>query len=59
MTVALPRRSQKYFEIDVDIHTWGSAPLKGLDTVKSKMAQLALRSGVFSVVLGGGCETGA
>ena len=35
-----------YFEIDVDIHTWGSTALSGFNTVKEKIPQMILRGGV-------------
>ena len=36
----------KYFEIDVDIHTWGHAALSGFHTIKSRIAKMAVRAGV-------------
>jgi len=38
--------AQKYLEIDVDIHTWGSAALNGFNTVKSRMSAMLGRAGV-------------
>ena len=35
-----------YFEIDIDIHTWGSAALTAFNAVKEKMSVLQLRAGV-------------
>lgn len=35
----------KYFEIDVDIHTWSSAALNGLNTIKSRMSTCLGRVG--------------
>jgi len=35
-----------YFEIDIDIHTWGMAALSALNTVKEKMASLLPRAAV-------------
>lgn len=37
---------QKYFEIDVDIHTWGHAALSGFNTIKSKMSRMIIRGGI-------------
>lgn len=36
----------KYFEIDVDIHTWSSAALNGFNTIKSRMCAMLGRAGV-------------
>lgn len=36
----------KYFEIDVDIHTWSSAALNGFNTIKARMCALLGRAGV-------------
>lgn len=38
--------AQGYFEIDVDIHTWGNAALSAFNTVKEKLASLLVRAGV-------------
>ena len=35
----------KYFEIDLDIHTWSSAALNGLNTIKSRMSHCLGRVG--------------
>lgn len=35
-----------YFEIDIDIHTWGTTALSGFNTIKEKIPQLLLRGGV-------------
>eukprot|EP00966_Prymnesium_polylepis_P308830 7136368-Prymnesium_polylepis.2 len=35
-----------YFEIDIDIHTWGNAALNGFNTIKPKMPAMLIRSGV-------------
>jgi hypothetical protein len=37
---------QSYFEIDIDIHTWGTTPLSGLNTIKGKFPDMLLRGGV-------------
>lgn len=37
---------QSYFEIDIDIHTWGIPALTGFNTVKEKLDKLLLRGGV-------------
>ena len=39
-------RAQKYFEIDVDVHTWGHAALQGFHSIKSKIAKMSIRAGV-------------
>lgn len=36
----------KYFEIDVDIHTWGNASLTGFNQVKGRLSAMMLRAGV-------------
>ena len=38
-------RAQKYFEIDVDIHTWSSATLNGFNAVKARMQSMLIRGG--------------
>ena len=41
-----PETSQRYFEVDIDIHAWGHAPLTAFNTVKEKLPVLLLRGGV-------------
>ena len=38
--------SGKYFEIDVDIHTWGQTTLQAFNTVKSRMPKMSIRGGI-------------
>ena len=35
-----------YFEIDVDIHTWGASALNAFNTLKGSLPQMLLRGGV-------------
>lgn len=37
----------RYFEVDIDIHTWGNAALNGFNTVKPKMPSMLLRGGII------------
>jgi len=41
---SVPERG--YFEIDLDTHTWGTAALNGLNSLKSRLAKATLRAGI-------------
>ena len=37
---------QSYFEIDVDIHTWGNAALSAFNSIKEGIPKMIMRGGV-------------
>ena len=45
-TYCTPTAHQDYFEIDIDIHTWGAAPLSAFNTLKGSLPSMLLRGGV-------------
>jgi hypothetical protein len=39
-------RAKSYFEIDIDIHTWGQTALSGFNSIKSRMSRMNIRGGI-------------
>jgi len=41
--------AQNYFEIDIDVHTWGQAALSGFNSVKVRRRRSLTRSNHFHI----------